>query len=254
MRSRRVRTTWPVWNLLFGRFACFGELAFSSGRHPAWSVGTALRLDGLCLVELARRYDPQFQSLRGRGFSAYSGSPENEWGIFLGGVWKPRKRMKLEANLNRYGRICPENARALPLRGEHARFRLTHRLNQTLSLRLSFESQLETLGETRTRRHVRTDLSWSDDRSRLQVWGERSWLSAFDEGGSGLASGINLRRGGQTGFQVALWETIYTISAYEARIYAFVPSVWGGSQLLTLTGRRYAGGPRLGWGGKRSRV
>ncbi len=242
------------WNLHFGRFACFGELAFSSGRHPAWSTGAVLRLDGLRLVGLARRYDPQFQSLRGRGFSAYSGSPENEWGIFLGGVWKPRKRMKFEASLDRYGRIRPENAGALPPRGERTRFRLTHRLNRTLSLRLSFGSQLETLSETRTRRHVRTDLSWSDDRSRLQVWGERSWISAFEEGGSGLASGINLRGGGRTGFQVALWGAIYTISAYEARIYAFVPSVWGGSQLLTLTGRGYAGGPRLGWGGKRSRV
>ena len=127
----------------------------------------ALRLDGLRLVGLARRYDPQFQSLRSRGFSAYSGSPENEWGIFHGGVWKPRKRMKLEASLDRYGRIRPENAGALPPRGERAHFRLTHRLNQTLSLRLSFGSQLETLSETRTRRHVRTDLSWSDDRGRL---------------------------------------------------------------------------------------
>lgn len=58
------------------------------------------------------------------------------------------------------------------------------------------------------------------------------------------ASRHQLRLGQRSARGVALWGTIYTISAYEARIYAFVPSVWGGSQLLTLTGRGYAGGPR----------
>ena len=252
--SRQYDQAGLDWSVHVGRFACFGESALSSNRHHAWVAGTVLRLDGLRLVGLARRYGPQFHSLRGRGFSAYSGSPQNEWDIFLGGVWKPRKRTKLEASLDRYGRIQPQQGDVLPPRGERTRFRLTHRLSRSLSLRISFGSRLETERDTRSRRRVRTGISGSRGRGRLQVWAERSWLSAFDKNGAGLASGFNVRMGRRSGIQVALWATVFRVSDYEARIFTFVPSVWGGSQLLTLTGRGNAGGLRLGWSGGRSRV
>ena len=242
------------WSLRVRQFAFFGECARSTESQLAWTAGILSKGDRFRLVGLARRYGPRFQSLRGKGFSAYSGSPKNEWGIFLGGEWKPGGRTKLEASLDRYGRIRPERPALLPARGARARFRLTRRLGQALRFRLASGARIQIPSETGSRRRIRGDLSWSGDRSQLQAWTERSWLTYSNRGASGLAGGFNVQMGRPSGFRVDIWGATFWISGYDARIFTFVPSVWGGSQLLTLTGRGNAGGIRAGWRGERCRI
>lgn len=242
------------WSLRLRQFAFFGECARSTESQLAWAAGVLLKGDRFRLVGLARRYGPRFQSLRGKGFSAYSGSPKNEWGIFLGGEWRPARRTKLEASLDRYGRIRPERLASLPSRGARARFRLTRRLGQALRFRLASGARIQIPSETGSRRRIRGDLSWSGDRGQLQVWTERSWLTSSDQTASGFAGGFNVQMGRPSGFRVDIWGTTFGISGYGVRIFTFVPSVWGGSQLLTLAGRGNAGGIRAGWSGDWCRI
>ena len=92
------------WELDIRGARLFGEAVQPLGLDGAWLSGIRIRGKKINLTMLARRYGSGFASLRATGFSAYSGSTRNEWGLFLATVWKSVRRIRLEAHLDRHKR------------------------------------------------------------------------------------------------------------------------------------------------------
>ncbi len=245
------------WNLRLHRLTFFGEVA--GGQDQAWVAGSTVQFKGLRLLTLARRYGPRFQTLRGAATSAYGTPPQNEWGLFVGAVWKPRRKTRIEAGLDRHGRIRRTGQLPLPGRGERFRLNFTHRPFQGLTLGLVLGSQRKTVRASgqigpRIRRRAQIRLTHRRGRARLKAWIEGARAASPSRRGHGRAAGINFNIGRRPGPELALWAALFHITAYDARIYTFEPDVWGGSRLQVLTGRGQTGGVRLGWGGRHTRL
>ncbi len=251
------RLTGVDWRLRLSRLTLFREIA--GEQDHAWVAGSIVQFKNLRLHALARRYGPRFQTLRGAAFSAYSGPPRNEQGLFIGMAWRLRRRTRIEASLDRHSRLRPTTSLPLPGRGERATLSFTHRLPSKLTFGLSFSSQRETVRASthigpRIRRRARSHLLFRRGSARFKTWIEGVRAASPSRRGHGLAGGITLNIGRSPGPDLALWATRFRITAYDARIYTFQPDVWGGARMQVLTDRGQAGGLRLGWGGRRGRL
>lgn len=143
-------------------------------------------------------------------------------------------------------RLIPQNG-TLPARGERLRLNLNHRLTTGFSIRFTADSKRASA--RLPRRSLRISLTYRRPAHRFILWNQIA-----RSGTSGRASGIRLNVGQTTGFSLALWATIHTIASYDARIYDFEPDVWGGTRLLTLSGRGLNRGIRLAWAKKHIRL
>lgn len=244
------------WSLRLSRLAVFGEAA-ACGRNIAWVTGGKLRLGALRLVALARRYAPGFVTLRGAAFSAYSGAPKNEYGVFLGATWRLRRGTQCEFSYDRHGRLAPTATLSVPGRGRRATLNLSHRLGRGATFRLTLDAKRKTVrtgGEIgpRIQKKVKTRLTWGPGAVRVKGWAEGVWSRSPSQPGTGRALGGELRVGRGPGPSLSAWASLFDISAYDARVYTFEPDVWGGSRLLMLNGCGQSGGVRLGWEGRRA--
>ena len=220
---------------LFGEFAPKASLA-------GLVAGTSI----LRLHLIARRYDAQFYSLHGAPFAAYGNPPNNEWGIFTALVWRLSPKNRIELSLDRHGRLISTH-KTLPARGERFRLDLNHRITTSFSIRLTTNSKRATA--QLPRRSLRISLTYRRSNHRFIIWNQIARSGTF-----GHASGVRLNLGQTTGFSLALWTTIHAIASYDARIYDFEPDVWGGTRLLTLSGRGLNRGIRLAWSKKHIRL
>ena len=240
------------WNLSVRNVALFGELA--PGPETAWLSGTTLRFNTLRLTVLARRYDPSYYAPHAAAFSAYSGWPHNEWGLFAGAAWAPRKGTRIQLDLDRHGRLLPETDAPLPSRGERFTFSMTQRLSRHQNLDLTLGTQQETVTTSsrtgpRLRKRYRVAYSLHPPEFRIRAWTEITRGATPARRGIGAATAADLRLGRSSGPRLDLWFTRFHTTAYEARIYMFEPDVWGGSRLQVLSGSGQAFGTRLSWSG-----
>ena len=247
------------WSLRLSRLAVFGEATSAGSRDIAWVAGSNLRLGALRLVALARRYAPGFVTLRGAAFSAYSGAPKNEYGLFLGATWRLRRGTQCEFSYDHHGRLAPTATLPVPGHGRRATLNLSQRLGRGTTFRLTLDAKRETVrtgGEIgpRIQKKVKTRLTWGPGAVRIKGWAEGVWSRSPSQPGTGRALGGEARVGRGPGPSLSVWASLFGISAYDARIYTFEPDVWGGSRLLMLTGRGQSGGLRLGWEGRRANL
>ncbi len=229
----------PYLYSLYGQFRTNHLTLFSELAPSAYLAGLIAGTPILRLHLVARRYNAQFYSLHGAPFAAYGNPPNNEWGIFFALAWRLSPKNRIELSLDRYGRLMSPNG-TLPARGERLRLDLNHRFTTRFSMRLTANSRRTTA--RLPRQSLRLAFTYRRPAHRLILWNQIA-----QSGTSGYASGIRLNVGQTTGFSLALWTTIHTIASYDARIYDFEPDVWGGTRLLTLSGRGLNRGIRLTW-------
>lgn len=253
---RRRQSAGLDWNLRGRGLDVFGEIAASERNAVAWLTGARASFDRLRLVVLARRYPAGFSSLRGRPFSAYSG--RNEWGLFAGAVWRPGRRTRIQATLDRHGRVAPEGKDALPGRGERFSFDLKRRLKYA-TLRLTMGTRRQTVATSgitgvRVRRRARLRVAIPRSRPRLNLWLEGAGARSPIRESGGRAAGMNLRIQRGTRLRADAWLALFDVTHFDSRIYTFEPDVWGGSRLQLLSGRGRSAGVRLTFAGSRARV
>ncbi len=253
---RRQHSAGMDWNVRARRLNIFGEIAASGLNAVAWLAGARMGPDRLKLVMLARRYPAEFSSLRGGPFSAYSG--RNEWGLFTGAAWRPGRRTRVEATLDRHGRVAPEGKFRLPARGERFSFKLRHRLKFAI-IRLTMGTRQQTFktsGATGRSLQKRARLRITIPRSaaRLILWLEGAGARSPIRKSSGSAGGIDLRVERKTRLRADVWLALFNVTHFDARIYTFEPDVWGGSRLQLLSGRGRTAGFRLTFGGSHIRI
>ena len=244
------------WDLRGSRMNFFGEIAASERETVAWLTGARAEVDRLKLVILARRYPSGFSSLRGGPFSAYSG--RNEWGLFSGAVWRPGRRTRIQATLDRYGRVAPEGKYTLPARGERFAFDMRRRLNN-VRVRLTLGTRRQTVitsGITGTRHQRRARLRVTVPRSfaRLNLWLEGTGARSPVRKSGGRAGGLGLRVQRGTGLRADAWLAMFDVTHFDSRIYTFEPDVWGGSRMQLLSGNGRTAGIRITCTGSRLRV
>ena len=167
-------------------------------------AGSTVQFKNLRLLTLARRYGPRFQTLRSAATSAYGTPPQNEWGLFVGAVWKPRRKTRIEAGLDRHGRIRHTDQLPLPGRGERFSLSFTHRPFRSLTLRLVLGSQRKTVRASgqigpRIRRRAQIRLTRRWRRARLRAWVEGTRAASPSRQGHGRAAGIGLNIGRRPG-------------------------------------------------------
>ncbi len=253
---RRLHSSGLDWNLRARQVNAFGEVAASGRKAVAWLTGARTEIDRLKLVILARRYSPGFSSLHGGPFSAYSGS--NEWGLFAGAVWRPGRRTRFQATLDRHGRIAPEGRHTLPARGERFGFEMRRRLGSA-RLRLTLGTRRQTVttsGITGMRHQKRARLRLTVPRSdaRLNLWLEGAGARSPFRKSDGRAAGVDLRVQRGAKLRGDAWLAFFDVTHFDSRIYTFEPDVWGGSRMQLLSGRGRTAGIRITCKGSRIRV
>ncbi len=253
---RRQYSAGMDWDLRARRHGVFGEIAASGSNAVGWLVGARAGVDRLKLVLLARRYPAGFSSLRGGPFSAYSG--RNEWGLFTGAAWRPGRRTRVEATLDRHGRIAPEGKFKLPARGERFSFDLRHRLKFAV-IRLTLGTRQQTVttsGVTGLRGRKRARLRMTIPRSaaRLNLWLESTGARSPTRESSGGAGGIDLRIERTKRLRADVWMALFNVTGFDSRIYTFEPDVWGGGRLQLLSGTGRTAGVRFTLTGSRIRI
>ncbi len=253
---RRRLSAGMDWSLHGSGLDVFGEIAASERNAVAWLTGARADFDRLRLVILARRYPAGFSSLRGRPFSAYSG--RNEWGLFTGAVWRPGRRTRLQATLDRHGRVAPEGRYALPERGERFSFDLRRRLKYA-TLRITMGTRRQTVATSgitgvRVRRRARLRVTIPRSPARLNLWLEGAGARSPIRESDGRAAGMDLRIQRGTRLRADAWLALFDVTHFDSRIYTFEPDVWGGSRMQLLSGRGRSAGIRLTFAGSRVRV
>lgn len=253
---RRLHSSGMDWDLHARQTNVFGEIAASGRKAVAWLTGARTGMDRLKLVMLARRYPPGFSSLHGGPFSAYSGS--NEWGLFAGAVWRPGRRTRFQATLDRHGRIAPEGRHTLPARGERFGFEMRRRLGSA-RLRLTLGTRRQTVttsGITGMRHQKRARLRLTVPRSdaRLNLWLEGAGARSPIRKSDGRAAGVDLRVQRGAKLRGDAWLALFDVTHFDSRIYTFEPDVWGGSRMQLLSGRGRTAGIRITCKGSRIRV
>lgn len=253
---RRLHSSGLDWNLRARQVNAFGEIAASGRKTVAWLTGARTEIDRLKLVVLARRYPSGFSSLHGGPFSAYSGS--NEWGLFTGAVWRPDRRTRLQATLDRHGRVAPQGKYTLPARGERFAFEMRRRLGSA-RMRLTLGTRRQTVTTSgitgmRHQRRARLRLTVPRSNARLNLWLEGAGARAPIRKSGGRAGGLDLRVQRGTGLRGDAWLALFDVTHFDSRIYTFEPDVWGGSRLQLLSGRGRTAGIRIVCMGSRIRV
>ena len=253
---RRKHSAGLDWDLRGRRMIVFGEIAASGRESVAWLTGVRTGVDRIRLVLLARMYQAGFSSLHGGPFSAFSGS--NEWGLFSGAVWRPDRRTRFQATLDRHGRLAPEGRYTLPARGERFSFEVRRRLGKS-TVRFTLGTRRQTTvtsGITGTRRQSRARLRVIVPRShaRINVWLEGSSAHTPIRASGGRAAGMKLRVQRGTRLRADAWLALFHVTHYDSRIYDFEPDVWGGSRMQLLSGKGRAAGFRITCAGSRVRV
>ena len=253
---RRQHSAGMDWDLRSSRLNVFGEFAASGRNATAWLAGARHGFGRLTLVMLTRRYQAGFSSLHGGPFSAYSGG--NEWGLFTGASWRPGRRTRVQATLDRHGRLAPAGNLILPARGERFSLKLRQRLKYaTIRLVLGTRRQTATIsGSSGVRRQRRARLRITIPRSaaRLNLWLESTGARSPVRKSGGSAAGIDLRLQRKTRLRADAWLALFNVMHFDSRIYTFEPDVWGGSRLQLLSGRGRTAGFRLTCAGRRLRV
>ncbi len=252
---RRQHSAGIDWDLRSSRLNFFGEIA-ASNRNTAWLAGARSGLDRLTLVMLGRWYSAGFSSLRGGPFSAYSGG--NEWGLFTGAAWRAGRRTRIQATLDRHGRIAPEGKLTLPARGERFSLDLRQR-RKYATIRITLGTRRQTVttsGVTGLRLQRRARLRVTIPRSvaRLNLWLESTGARSPVRQSGGRAVGFDLRLQRKSHLRANLWLSLFNVDHFDSRIYNFEPDVWGGSRLQLLSGRGRTAGVRLTCAGSRLRV
>lgn len=244
------------WDLRGRRMNVFGEIAASPRNAAAWLTGARTGVDRLRLVILARRYPAGFSSLHGGPFSAYSGS--NEWGLFTGAVWRPCRRTRIQATLDRHGRVAPEGRHTLPARGARFAFDMRRRLNN-VRVRLTLGTRRQTVTTSgitgmRHQRRARLRLTVPRSYARLNLWLEGTGARSPVRKSGGRAAGMDVRLQRWASLRTDAWLALFDVTHFDSRIYTFEPDVWGGSRLQLLSGKGRTAGVRLICTGSRFRV
>ncbi|MDP6779818.1 MAG: helix-hairpin-helix domain-containing protein [Candidatus Latescibacteria bacterium] len=226
----------------------FGELA--GGLGHAWLAGAAARIGTFHLRLLGRHYSPTFLALRGAPFSAYSGPPENEWGRFLGVVWRPWSTTRVQAEVDSHGRIVPKPPMSESATGSRSTASLTQRAGP-FTLQLSLSSREKTVvrsGVTgvQWRRSIRAAASTRGS-TRLRCWYALVRGGSPAGSGTGRAAGLALQVRTSSGLGLSVSGALFQVDTYDARLYTSEPDVWGGSRLVVLSGRGHVAGVRIGW-------
>ena len=237
----------------------FCEFARTSAGPVAWLAGTRFKAGGLRVAVLAREYQPGFGNARGGAFAAYSGSPDNERGIYAGAAWRPMAGSLVEAGLDRHHRILPEGKAPVPARGDRLSLNVSRRLHRNTEIRIDLRYDTETVADRdhagdRTRRRVRIQIRSRRGLLALRPWAASGWSTSPDGVGRGRALGLLARLGNTRYARLDGWLALFRVSDYDARIYTATPDVWGGSRLSVLSGSGAAVGTRLGVGLGRLRV
>ena len=244
------------WNLRVRQMNVFGEVAATGAKAVAWLTGARTGMDRLKLVVLARRYASEFSSLHGGPFSAYGG--RNEWGLFTGAVWRPGRKTRFQATLDRHGRIAPEGRHTLPARGERFGLEMRRRLGGA-RMRLTLGTRRQTITTSgikgmRHQKRARLRLTVPRSAARLNLWLEGAGARSPIRTSDGRAAGLDLRVQRGTGLRVDTWLALFDVTHFDSRIYTFEPDVWGGSRMHLLTGRGRTAGIRIICKGSRIRV
>ncbi|GAA5225367.1 helix-hairpin-helix domain-containing protein [Membranihabitans marinus] len=99
-QSMDINALWASWNI-------FGEIAISSFRHKAYSLGLLTSLDPqLDLSILLRKFEPGYRPLYGNAFSARSTS-NNEKGLYLGLQYYPTLQHTISLYLDQWHSLFP---------------------------------------------------------------------------------------------------------------------------------------------------
>ena len=195
------------------------------------------------LTAAARRYGEQFASLRATGFSAFSGATRNEWGLFLSGFWKPARRIRIDADVDRHRWLLGEEIEELPDRGMKTALYVSHPFaGNRLRWTWTVSGRLEQGTLSKERRRVRLKMQRRMDPLRIGVWSERSKAHAGAHS-DGLAFGADAAIA-RDRLKTSVWMAGFNTSSYDSRIYTFEPDVWGGPLLLALHGKGWPGGIR----------
>ena len=227
--------------------ALYGEVARSQSQI-AWLTGGQFSLQNLRIVILTRHYESEFKTLHGAPFSAYCGT--NEWGLFLGTIWKPHAQTRIEWSLDRYGRLRPEPNTALPARGERFKLGLTHRLSRAWTVALTVSTQKKSEpADLGLRKRLR--LTGLLRGFRISGWAEGSQNRSSPKQKQRRAAGLDLRLGRRKGFSLSAWANQYRTT--DTPIYTLMPDVWDGTSLQPLIGGGKTAGIRLGWSGSHMR-
>ena len=153
------------WKFARGRNAVFGEATGRGGRLSAFVAGSVISLPPLTLSLLGLRYSRFHSATRSTSFSAYSGNPGNEWGMFVGAIWRPVRGTAIEASLDRHGRLGPTRNLPLPDRGYRFDLRVKRRLTRSLFAGVTLGTRRETVysKSAHTRRaQGRIRLTWPE--------------------------------------------------------------------------------------------
>jgi len=233
----------------------FGEAACDGRRNAAWTAGAKGGGKKLQVTVATRRYGAEYLALRAAPVSAYSGLPHNEWGLFSGLVWKPRRSTRCEASVDRHGRLQPAGNLGVPGRGSRTTFALRQRLGRkaVASLAISARERSVYTGGSAGRRasfRFTTRLDTNPSWGRVRSWAALTRSRSPAREGFGRAVGGGIVWGKSGGLDLSACASLTHTTCYDARVYTFEPDVWGGSRLVVLSGRVATVGLRARWLGK----
>jgi len=238
-RGRCCRNVGLDWDVGGSRLDLFGEIARSSPGGYGALLGTIVRLGSLDMTVLLRRYDRDFWSFYGSGFSAGTDA-RNEHGIFAAMTWRTAGRTKISAFFDPYRRPWRTDRLPMPSQGSRKGVQIEGVLCRGCTVALRMRSNAECgIGDLR-RRSVRGELVWRPE-SRLRFRG-RMERTDFDLGrGRERGNGVSLM--GDVRVRLRRWLTVDTratffdTDAYEARIYEFEGDLPGRMSIALLNGR-----------------
>jgi hypothetical protein len=142
------------YNFYLGRWNLSGETARSRSGGMAWIVNQIMDLKKCVLALSCRRYDPDFQNPRSRGFG--NGDTQNEEGIYLGFSGRMDSRTKLNLYFDIYRNPWRSYLIPVPTSGNDLLIQIERRFSQgfTFLLRSRFRKSSVLLEGATTNGHL----------------------------------------------------------------------------------------------------
>ena len=246
-RGRRCRNVGLDWDIGDPRLGVFGEIARASPGGYGVLLGAVLRLGRLDTTVLLRRYDRDFWSFYGSGFSAVTNA-RNERGILAAMTWRTAWRTKISVLFDHHRRPWRTDRIPMPSQGDRVEGRVETALHRRVEIALQVRSRVSPVWaldwglQDLRRRSVRAEMSWRPE-ARLRFRG-RVERTAFDlERGRERGKGVSLMGDVRVRFRPWLTldarTTLFDTYAYEARIYEFEGDLPGRMFVALLNGQGF---------------
>ncbi len=253
-RGQRARAAGVFGHVFAGPASFFGEVARAGA--TAWVGGALYDLGrtGEAIV-LARHYPRGFTSLHGYAFGERVGATQNEQGVYVGLLLRPRRTLTLQGYVDQYRFPWLRFNVPRPTQGLDARLTATHAPRRWLVQEVSLRGETREEGFSTpegiaaVRPETRQSLRWQGQyvfsrrlTLRLRLEGTR-FRAAREAWAEGFLVFQDVRFAPHPALTLDLRLALYDTDGYDARLYAYEQDIRYGFSIPALYGqgaRQYA--------------